>query len=465
MQHALSASWGSLPQTKDPPSQTRGLSATWGSLPKTKELSASWGSFTQGKGAAWSSPGDRRSRRSSMGALSRTPQQPQRDPLQAVLDRAWEQPKPKAKSAAFKSPLVHASPGTRKASRRSTFPSCDVPSEKMSDQKSRWFGGGSAPDNMAMWLADGTPQKKNTQKERCYQFLIGCQSPKKFSDPKLRGSPQGVKRGSLRLSCGVADLSACERQGDSSAVKTAFTELSSQLHMLVHQTCITMNDLIATIRDRHFADPVFLSHDANYRSLAQIVFEVSSTRYHFAKWCHELDPEVCSAAIKPSRTLDASVADLLSQLQSGVSRMQVHASHFYPMLQQIVRAARKGQRGVPEDISENLWELAEEQGLSTTELLGVPAHMEHLLSDTQHLASAGAAKKRDRPCTAPSGSSRSNVTAPSGLLRSSTAPSLTCGSKRHPPDGESMLTLSLGEPVEWTSPKARIQSPSKARIC
>merc|ERR1719263_1549771 len=165
-----------------------------------------------------------------------------------------------------------------------------------------------------------------------------------------------------------------------------------------------MNEAIASIRERHSTDASFLAIPANHRALAQIVLEVSSSSYYFSKWCHELEPDSHALISKPSRAVDSSADDLVSELQSGVSRMQLHASKLCLMLQQLVprhtSASRCGTVGAS---SPSAWQVARQRGLSTLELLGVPAHMEHLLSDTQHLACAQSEGQHRRPWSAPMG--------------------------------------------------------------
>lgn len=234
---------------------------------------------------------------------------------------------------------------------------------------------------------------KYPQKNACLLRSIAACSEKLHVSrgPKLMASPRGVKRGSLRLSCGLVDLSAAERDSTSPAAKMAFEELCLRLPVLVRQACTTMDELIVILRERHaddrrhnlerhLGDASFLAHGPNKRILANIAREVSSTSYHCAKWCHELEPLSFALPSKPSRAVDSSVEDLLWQLQSSVPRMQCNASNLFPLLEQIVRQSRV------DALSQIPWDIAQKRGLIPSELLGLAAHLEHMLLDTQQLA-------------------------------------------------------------------------------
>jgi len=243
------------------------------------------------------------------------------------------------------------------------------------------------------------PDEKCLQKNAPLRRSIDAGSEKSdvSCGPTLMGSPRGVKRGSLRVSCGLVDLSAGERESTSPAAQMAFEELSLRLPVLVRQACTTMDELIATIRERHvddrrrnlerhLGDASFLAHAPNKRILAHIVREVSSTSYHFAKWCHELEPLSFALPSKPPKAVDSSVGDLLWQLQSCVSRMQCNASNLCPLLEQIVRQSVLAQSGTADALAQSPWDIAQKRGLIPCELLGLAAHLEHLLLNTQQLA-------------------------------------------------------------------------------
>jgi len=411
-----------------------------------------------------------------------------RDPIQAVFDRTWEAtPKTKTKNGV----AMQASPGLHRSSSSPGLHHTWGPASGLTKATSRPLGGSLRPGEMASQEKAGgkhetplksppkrtpifcrgghgspqksptksphmrcsksptksphmrcsgkfvTPQKspskspqKRTPFRRSYSFSIGscAGDPVATFDPKLSGSPQGVRRGSLRKSCGFLDLSAAERRSGACAnVKIAFAELSARLHMLVHQVCIAMNELVATIRERHLDDASYLLNDSNYRMLAHIVYQVATSSYHFAKWCHQLEPHAYDLPVKPSRIADSSATGLISQLQSGVSRMQQFALNLCPMLQQNLKAARPSpaQRKLASDaVAPSPWDLAKQRGLSTSEFLEIAPHLEHLLFNTQQLAHARVSQlfaesledscqdtcasptKRMRPSTAPDGGRR-----------------------------------------------------------
>jgi len=266
------------------------------------------------------------------------------------------------------------------------------------------------------WAKDDIDSKTNPHSRR-YKFSISSLD-EEVSSPKLQASPSGVRRGPLGLTYGVSiDVSEPHApEAESASGKIVFEELSSRLPMIVHQTCMAMNESIATIRDRHLVDASFLSDSTNHGALAQIVFELSSSSYYFAKWCHELQPISYSQPIKPSHSMECEAADLLSQLQSGVSRMQMYASKFCPMLDQVMRAQKYNFTVT----GENALDIAQRHGLSTSEVSGIAAHLEHLLSDTRRLVGACATVKHGRPSTAPAARVRSRATAPADMA--STAP-------------------------------------------
>lgn len=156
----------------------------------------------------------------------------------------------------------------------------------------------------------------------------------------------------------------------------ALIELSNKLPSLVHQTCVQMDVLANKLKDIHANQPMFFTSSSLYESLREISFEASTAHYYFQKWQNELEPRWCSMPSKPSKLADWSTTGLLAELQGMVARMDVHASRFCGLLQNIVTDASTGSSAT----------LLRKHGFcSTVELHGIADHLEQLLAKTHWL--------------------------------------------------------------------------------
>jgi len=262
------------------------------------------------------------------------------------------------------------------------------------------------------------------RQKRCYSHSIGSQEHDACPEPVLHQPAAGCRH---RPSLLVGTLHLCGDEAPTEeTLETQFSEVSMHFHMLLHQTCIVMNDVIARIRAHHLQDSSRLAQGRNFEVLTEVSYGVATSTYFFSKWCHEMEPKRHRALSKPSKPVDWDVTDLLAHMNSALSKMEEHGSKLVSMLMRILKIARLAQQ--EGDSTCSVRDLAQSRGLSVDEFSGIAMHLDHLLSVTQGLARS--LDSGDRPRTAPSLAGAARVAAKHkiSLSRSGSSVSTSTGS-------------------------------------
>lgn len=345
------------------------------------------------------------------------------DPVQAVLKRTWECQTPVRKPLtleAGRDKVVHRAPRGRRAS----CSGLRFGHEQQGFGRRHSWAGIQALDVTAAENTMGQLALPSAKPRRRYSNCIDIQEQDACPEPELYRPAAGCRR-APSIFGGLGYIEDGER--DDEALAKQFADVSMKFHMLLHQTSIVMNDVMASIRDRHLQDNLCLAHENHTEALTEISHAVSTSCYFFAKWCHQIEPRKCTRPPKPSRPVDCSVNDLLSQIHSGVSRMEVHGSKLVTMLMPIVKTARLAHQQA--DSVRSVRDIARSHGLNTDEFSGIAMHLDHLLSTTQGLRrSLGSVESR--PHTAPSivGAARVAAKHKEALSRASSTASTGLGS-------------------------------------
>lgn len=311
------------------------------------------------------------------------------DPVQAVLNRSWETPRRS---------FSHTSPA-----RRSSFSSPPTGHGRQHWRRHSWSG----PQTTVPAAANMTGQLDFLSKrsQRRYIHCIAAADQEDCPEPFLYRPAAGCRRGPSSFAClGWPE----DGETTDNALEKQFCEVSMKFNMILHQACIVMNDIMASIRERHLQDNSSLAAKQNIEVLADIAYAVSTSSYFFSKWCHELEPETQTCLLKPSKPLDSSASELLSYIHSAVSRMEVHGSKLAGMLKPILKIAKLPQHA--DGPTSSARDIARMRGLSTEEFSGIAMHLEHLLSITRRFARS-LSSTVVRPHTAPSSAGSARVAA------------------------------------------------------
>jgi len=302
------------------------------------------------------------------------------DHVQAVLDRAWKHPAPR-KDARCETTVLSSRYCCGRLGKSSSSGRWSMVREDASKSASKLA---TEPAFLAVLRDVSAPPKKTQRRySHCLIPQEGAEQAEGL-EPPLRRVPSERPRGYCRLDYGghMADLDV------------------RRLKMLVHKACVQLADHVLTIRERHAQEAEFLSHMANYHSLAGILFEVDTAQYYFAKWRHELEPKKYPTPEHPSApAADCAISDLLAMLQSAVSRMEHGATKLCSSLERVVTRAADS-KASPSSL-----------GSIMKELPGLVAHLEHLFGATKRFAESQrlafqAALSTSQPPSACSSSSR-----------------------------------------------------------